>query len=323
MDPRDEALAQELIRTEPDELFAGAKVPERWNVVVYVRYGRPGPPTRDADSDVVERAQSAMDQLWLLRQYPCADFKRSQFPAVTMRLRQPPGTTHLVFGSANMMVMGMHSLMMAVTSYQNQRFCFVESGDKNFSMFPMQQENSVFAYHAPYRIRIEELHYVDKLNVVFVPNMFPGAIYKLLKPNVVMLIFQTGRVMILGPRDYADLCEAFDHLIPMIEKHSYPLTEERSTPQGSGKKGGAAQQQQQQGQKRGRRNDPNTQHMMAAIRAANRVHVESGYEYKQLVEDNFMALQEEAQRKEAKKRAKAADAEATATEILFDMPLLV
>jgi hypothetical protein len=122
----------------------------------------------------------------------------------------------------------------------------------------------------------------DFNSFVFVPKMFPGAIYKLVKPEVAMLIFETGSIMTLGVREYSDLKEALDHIKPILEKNSYPAGS-APTPKANGKEEKGAG-------KRGR-NDPATRNMMAAVRAAYRV-AQSGTEFRSLVESNFQLLQD-------------------------------
>ena len=152
----DSRLAREYIFVAPDEELNRDTVPERHNVVVQSRFGM-------EHVTVAKDSLRNFDLLWLLRNFPCVDFKRGQFPPGTMRFREPAGTTHLIFGTMKMMIMGMHSPMMAVSSFQKQRMCFINAGERNFSMYPLQHENSVFAYKWPTCIKIEELNHEDKL----------------------------------------------------------------------------------------------------------------------------------------------------------------
>jgi hypothetical protein len=70
---------------------------------------------------------------------------------------------------------------------------------------------------------------------ISVPDLFPGAIYRMLKPAVAMLIFESGSIMILGVRDYSDLLTALDVIWPILEAHKYDKGSE-PTPKGSKRK---------------------------------------------------------------------------------------
>jgi len=132
--------------------------------------------------------------------------------------------------------------------------------------------------------------------------MFPGAIFRLIKPVVAMLIFKSGSIMTLGVREYSDLLEALAHVRPMLEKHSYPPGTTRESILAAGEGTATANNKG----KRGRKSDPETKNMMAAIRAASRLAVQTGGEFRELVEQKFQSIKKEQAEKEAKKAARRA-----------------
>lgn len=206
----DDMLAHEYLRLDTDADLTFREQPECHNVVCQARFGK------------------TIDQLWLIRELAYVSFKRGRFPAATMWHRPPEGATHQIFGSGRMMIMGVHSVVHACCSYQLQRRAFIQHGRADYPMYPIQLENCVYSYHLPYHIRIAELKHEDELGFISVPDLFPGAIYRVIKPAVAMLIFESGSVMILGVRDKSDLKTALEIILPILEAHSYTPDPESS-----------------------------------------------------------------------------------------------
>jgi len=58
------------------------------------------------------------------------------------------------------------------------------------------------------------------------PELFPGLIYRLTKPKLVMLIFNSGKIVFTGAKTREHLHEAFNLIEPVLRKfkRSAPLT---------------------------------------------------------------------------------------------------
>ncbi len=48
------------------------------------------------------------------------------------------------------------------------------------------------------------------------PELFPGLIYRMLKPKVTFLIFGSGKLVITGALKEEDIFEAFNNLKPIL-----------------------------------------------------------------------------------------------------------
>ncbi len=48
------------------------------------------------------------------------------------------------------------------------------------------------------------------------PELFPGLIYRMVAPKVVLLIFVSGKVVITGAKSREQLYEAFDKMHPVL-----------------------------------------------------------------------------------------------------------
>jgi TATA-box binding protein (TBP) (component of TFIID and TFIIIB) len=217
----DRLLAEKYLQPKPDRRLTCDTQPECYNVVCHGRYGKP------------------IDQQWLLREFPNCSLKRGRFPAATIWFRPPEGATGQFFTSGNVMIMGIHSVAHACAALQVQRREFIQHGRDDYPLFPLQIENFVYRHRVPYHIHISQLKHEDELGFILVPELFPGAVYRMFKPAVAMLIFESGSIMILGVRDDSDLAMALDNVLPILEQHSY-IPDGTAGGGGSGSKRGAS-----------------------------------------------------------------------------------
>lgn len=55
------------------------------------------------------------------------------------------------------------------------------------------------------------------------PEVFPGLIYRLTKPKLVMLIFNSGKVVFTGAKTRAEIYDAFYLIEPVLKKFKRDL----------------------------------------------------------------------------------------------------
>lgn len=48
------------------------------------------------------------------------------------------------------------------------------------------------------------------------PELFPGLIYRMVKPRVVLLIFVSGKVVLTGAKERTQIIEAFENIYPIL-----------------------------------------------------------------------------------------------------------
>ena len=48
------------------------------------------------------------------------------------------------------------------------------------------------------------------------PELFPGLIYRMVKPRVVLLIFVSGKVVLTGAKERSEIIEAFENIYPIL-----------------------------------------------------------------------------------------------------------
>jgi len=125
-----------------------------------------------------------------------AEYNPKRFAAVIMRIREPK-TTALIFASGKMVVTGAKSeddSRLASRKYARivQKLGF----DAKFSEFKIQ--NIVGSCDVKFPIRLEGLAYSHGQFSSYEPELFPGLIYRMIKPKVVLLIFVSGKIVLTG-----------------------------------------------------------------------------------------------------------------------------
>lgn len=143
-----------------------------------------------------------------------AEYNPKRFSAVVMRIREPR-TTALIFSSGKMVVTGAKSedgSRLAARKYARiiQRLGF----NVHFSDFKIQ--NLVGSVDVHFAIQLEGLCVTHNQFSSYEPELFPGLIYRMVKPRVVLLIFVSGKIVITGAKTRDEIAEAFNQIYPIV-----------------------------------------------------------------------------------------------------------
>uniref|UniRef100_A0A0N4ZUS4 TATA-box-binding protein n=1 Tax=Parastrongyloides trichosuri TaxID=131310 RepID=A0A0N4ZUS4_PARTI len=144
-----------------------------------------------------------------------AEYNPKRFAAVIMRIREPR-TTALIFSSGKMVCTGAKSedsSRLAARKYARiiQKLGF----NAKFTEFKVQ--NMVGSCDVKFPIRLEGLCVAHAQFSTYEPELFPGLIYRMVKPRVVLLIFVSGKVVITGAKFKKDIDEAFKQIYPLLK----------------------------------------------------------------------------------------------------------
>lgn len=66
-------------------------------------------------------------------------------------------------------------------------------------------------------IQLEGLCLTHAQFSTYEPELFPGLIYRMVKPRVVLLIFVSGKVVITGAKYKKDIDDAFHQIYPILK----------------------------------------------------------------------------------------------------------
>ncbi|XP_062378958.1 TATA box-binding protein-like 2 [Sardina pilchardus] len=143
-----------------------------------------------------------------------AEYNPKRFAAVIMRIRDPR-TTALIFSSGKMVCTGAKSeeqSRLAARKYARvvQKLGF----PAKFLDFKIQ--NMVGSCDVLFPIRLEGLVLTHQQFSSYEPELFPGLIYRMVKPRIVLLIFVSGKVVLTGAKERTEIYEAFEHIYPIL-----------------------------------------------------------------------------------------------------------
>jgi len=143
-----------------------------------------------------------------------AEYNPKRFAAVIMRIRDPK-TTALIFASGKMVVTGAKSeddSRLASRKYARiiQKLGF----DAKFQEFKIQ--NIVGSCDVKFPIRLEGLSLSHMQFSSYEPELFPGLIYRMLRPKVVLLIFVSGKIVLTGAKVREEIYSAFNQIYSVL-----------------------------------------------------------------------------------------------------------
>ena len=93
----------------------------------------------------------------------------------------------------------------------------------NFSIYKKAKfldfkiQNIVGCADIQFSVRLESLHTYHSQFCSYEPELFPGLIYRMIKPKVVLLVFVSGKVVITGAKTRDEIYEAFNNLYPILK----------------------------------------------------------------------------------------------------------
>lgn len=198
---------------------------------VYAPVALPAPPSpamppmsTPAANDIVPQLQNivstvnmvcTLDLKKIALQARNAEYNPRRFAAVIMRIRDPR-TTALIFRSGKMVCTGAKSeeeSRLAARKYARiiQKLGF----PTKFKDFKIQ--NMVGSCDVKFPIRLEGLVLTHSQFSSYEPELFPGLIYRMVKPRIVLLIFVSGKVVLTGAKVRGEIYEAFDNIFPILK----------------------------------------------------------------------------------------------------------
>jgi len=144
-----------------------------------------------------------------------AEYNPKRFAAVIMRIRDPK-TTALVFNSGKVVVTGAKSERYARLAARKYARIIQKLGLNDVTFKDFKVQNIVGSCDTKFPIRLEGLAFGHEEYSSYEPELFPGLIYRMVKPKVVALIFVSGKIVFTGAKTREDIQQAFDNLYPVL-----------------------------------------------------------------------------------------------------------
>lgn len=145
-----------------------------------------------------------------------AEYNPRRFAAVVMRLKVPK-TTALIFASGKMVCTGSKNEECAKIASRKFAWIVQKLGNPvQFSQFKIQ--NIVASCDIGYTLDLEYVSNKYQDFCSYEPEVFPGLVFRMLDPKLVILIFVSGKIVFTGAKNKNDIDISFQKILPMMEE---------------------------------------------------------------------------------------------------------
>ena len=151
----------------------------------------------------------------VVKGYPGVEYRPEQFPGLVFRLKRPKTAT-LIFNSGKMVCTGAKSekesrraVMTVVKELKKGGIIIISRPD-------LKVVNMVASASLGGKIDLEAVSTLGK--TMYEPEQFPGLIYRMDEPKVVILIFETGNLVCTVAKREQDVYDAVHKLHRILEE---------------------------------------------------------------------------------------------------------
>ena len=159
----------------------------------------------------------------IVKSNPGVEYRPEKFPGLVFRLKKPK-TAILIFNTGKMICTGAKSERKAKQAVKKVVKELKNSGIIISGKPEIKVVNMVASANLLGRIELEEAAYsLDR--TMYEPEQFPGLIYRMDEPKVVILIFASGKLVCTGATKEEDVYKAVAKLHKELEEKELIYTE--------------------------------------------------------------------------------------------------
>jgi len=151
----------------------------------------------------------------VVKGYPGVEYRPEQFPGLVFRLKRPKTAT-LIFNSGKMVCTGAKSEKEARRAVMRVIKELKKSGIIIISKPELKIQNIVASASLGGMIDLEKSAY-SLGRTMYEPEQFPGLIYRMDEPKVVILLFASGKLVCTGAKREGDVYQAVNKLHQRLE----------------------------------------------------------------------------------------------------------
>ncbi len=141
---------------------------------------------------------------------PNVEYNPEQFPGLVFRLEEPK-VTALIFKSGKMVVTGAKSTQQLIEAVKKIIRELKSHGIVIVGRPKVQIQNIVASANLNCCVDLEKAALTLE-NSMYEPEQFPGLIYRMSEPRVVLLIFSSGKMVITGAKREEEVAEAVENI---------------------------------------------------------------------------------------------------------------
>ena len=152
----------------------------------------------------------------VVKSYPGVEYRPEQFPGLVFRLKKPKTAT-LIFNSGKMVCTGAKSEKEAKRAVMKIIRELKKGGIIIISKPELKIQNIVASASLGGTIDLERAAF-ELGKTMYEPEQFPGLIYRMDDPKVVILLFASGKLVCTGAKREQDVYEAVNKLHEILEE---------------------------------------------------------------------------------------------------------
>jgi transcription initiation factor TFIID TATA-box-binding protein len=133
-----------------------------------------------------------------------SEYNPKRFAAVIIRIRDPK-TTALVFSSGKMVITGAKSEEKSETAAKMYAKMIKKINNPDIKLQDFKIQNIVGSCDVKFPISLESLNNEHSIFSTYEPELFPGLIYRMKDPKIVLLIFASGKIVLTGAKTREDI----------------------------------------------------------------------------------------------------------------------
>ncbi len=158
-----------------------------------------------------------IDLLAIMKVFRNVEYRPKRFPGLVFRLKRPKTAT-LIFSTGKMVCTGAKSEKLAGSAIRKVVRELKNNGIIIMSTPKIEIQNIVASANLHGKVDLEAAADVLE-NVMYEPEQFPGLIYRMGDPKVVILIFSSGKLVCTGGKSAEMVDVAVAKLHDILEDH--------------------------------------------------------------------------------------------------------
>ncbi|KAJ8681259.1 hypothetical protein QAD02_017046 [Eretmocerus hayati] len=144
-----------------------------------------------------------------------SEYNPARFTGLVMRIRNPRATA-LIFRSGKLVCTGARCEEDSFLASKKFARIIQKLGfPVKFTDFKIQ--NIVATADLKFPIKLESLNQMHGQFSSYEPELYPGLIYRMVLPRVVLLIFVNGKLVLTGAKNRQELREALSNIYPILK----------------------------------------------------------------------------------------------------------
>ncbi len=168
------------------------------------------------------RFNHSIDLAAIVKAFPDVEYRPKVFPGLAFRLKKPKSCT-LIFSTGRMVCAGAKSEKEAGIAVRKvvrelKKEGIIIAGKPEITVQNMVASVDLGEVSIDVEEAVYATHRLGK-RIMYEPDQFPGAIYRMEDPEVVFLIFSTGKLVCVGAKREKDISMAVEKLVTILDEN--------------------------------------------------------------------------------------------------------